>query len=72
MSESARSVTLAEARYRTGLDSRLELLDAQRQLQTAQQALLTLRHEELVNAVALYTALGGGGAADDIQTKLAS
>lgn len=66
LSQSARAVSLAEARYRAGLDSRLELLDAERTLQAAQQALLTLRHEQIANAVALYKALGGG-AADDIR-----
>ena len=64
VSESARAVTLAETRYRAGLESRLELLDAQRQLQAAQQALLTLRREEIANAVALYKALGGGAAGE--------
>jgi len=64
VSESARAVTLAETRYRAGLESRLELLDAQRQLQAAQQALLTLRREEIANAVALYKALGGGTAGE--------
>lgn len=64
VSESVRAVTLAETRYRAGLESRLELLDAQRQLQAAQQALLTLRREEIANAVALYKALGGGTAGE--------
>lgn len=64
VSDSARAVALAETRYRAGLESRLELLDAQRQLQAAQQALLTLRHEEIANAVALYKALGGGAAGE--------
>lgn len=64
VSTSARAVTLAEARYRAGLESRLELLDAQRQLQAAQQALLTLRRDEIANAVALYKALGGGAAGE--------
>ncbi|EGY01968.1 RND efflux system, outer membrane lipoprotein, NodT [Nitrospirillum viridazoti Y2] len=62
VTESAHAVGLAEARYRAGLDSSLELLDAQRQLQMAQQALLSLRREEIANAVALYRALGGGAA----------
>lgn len=56
----ARAVALANSRYRAGLESRLELLDAQRQLQAARQTLLALRHEEIVNAIALYKALGGG------------
>lgn len=68
VSQSAHAVSLAEARYRAGLDSRLELLDAQRTLQAAQQALLTLRHEQIANAVALYKALGGGDA-DEIRNE---
>ncbi|WP_202800809.1 efflux transporter outer membrane subunit [Pseudomonas psychrophila] len=55
-----RRVTLSALRYQAGLDGRLELLDAQRQLYTAQQAELELRRDEIINSVALYKALGGG------------
>lgn len=55
-----RRLDLSELRYRAGLDGRLELLDAQRQLYAAQQTLLELRHARIGNAVALYKALGGG------------
>lgn len=51
---------LSEMRYRAGVESRLELLDAQRQLYTARQALLELRRAEYANALALYKAIGGG------------
>ncbi|MBV6670072.1 efflux transporter outer membrane subunit [Xanthomonas euvesicatoria pv. alangii] len=61
-----RRVNLSSLRYRAGVDGRLELLDAQRQLYTAQQALLDLRRSEFSNAVALYRALGGGLTADSI------
>src|SRR5450830_1717771 len=50
---------LSEQRYRAGVEGRLELLDAQRQLYAARQELLTLRREEIGNAIALYKALGG-------------
>lgn len=53
-------VTLSGLRYRAGVDGRLELLDAQRQLYAARQALLDLRKSELSNTAALYKALGGG------------
>lgn len=53
-------VQLSELRYRAGLDGRLELLDAQRQLYGAQQVLLELRRDTAVNNIALYKALGGG------------
>ena len=53
-------VALSSLRYRAGLDGRLELLDAQRQLYLARQNLLDLRRDEISNTVALYKALGGG------------
>lgn len=55
-----RSLGLSDLRYRAGVYGRLELLDAQRQLQAAQQALLELRRSEIVNRVVLYKSLGGG------------
>ncbi|SFQ08293.1 efflux transporter, outer membrane factor (OMF) lipoprotein, NodT family [Variovorax sp. OK605] len=51
---------LSTLRHRYGLEGRLELLDAQRQLYAASQALLDLRRNEIGNAVLLYKALGGG------------
>lgn len=53
-------LALSDLRYRAGVDGRLELLDAQRQLYAARQTLLDLRSAEISNAVALYKALGGG------------
>lgn len=55
-----RRAALSTLRYRAGVDGRLELLDSQRQLYAARQALLDLRRSEFGNAVALYKALGGG------------
>ncbi|KAF0866136.1 efflux transporter outer membrane subunit [Pseudomonas sp. LD120] len=55
-----RRLQLSDLRYRAGVEGRLELLDAQRQLQAARQALLDLRREEIANWVALYKSLGGG------------
>lgn len=55
-----RRVELSHLRYRAGIDGRLELLDAQRQLYAARQTLLDLRRNAFGNAVALYKALGGG------------
>ena len=60
-----RRAALAELRYRAGVDSRLEVLDAQRQLYAARQAALDLRGEEIGNAIALYKALGGGLSEND-------
>lgn len=55
-----RRAELSSLRYRAGLEGRLELLDAQRQLYAARQTLLDLRRDEIGNVVALYKALGGG------------
>ena len=51
---------LSQLRYDAGRDSRLELLDAQRQSYAAQQTLLDARRDQFKSAVALYKALGGG------------
>lgn len=51
---------LARIRYREGVANYLEVLDAERNLFTAEQNLLALRQQELGNLAALYAALGGG------------
>jgi multidrug efflux system outer membrane protein len=51
---------LAEMRFRSGVDSYLATLDAQRSLYAAQQGLVAVRQAELANRVTLYKALGGG------------
>ena len=51
---------LAQSRYQNGVAQYLEVLDAQRSLFAAEQALITLRGNELQNLVSLYAALGGG------------
>ncbi|MET0268480.1 MAG: efflux transporter outer membrane subunit [Duganella sp.] len=51
---------LSRLRYDAGQDSRLELLDAQRQAYGAHSALLDLQREHQRSAIALYQALGGG------------
>lgn len=51
---------LSEARYKVGLDSYQNVLDAQRSLYTGQQGLVTVRLARLTNLVTLYKALGGG------------
>lgn len=56
----ATSYRLSEARYRSGIDSYLNVLDAQRSLYSAQQGLITVRLSRLVNLVTLYKVLGGG------------
>jgi multidrug efflux system outer membrane protein len=51
---------LARTRYREGVANYLEVLDAERNLFTAEQALIQVRRNELDNLVSLYVALGGG------------
>lgn len=51
---------LARTRYREGVVSYLEVLDAERNLFSAEQALLQVRRAQVANLVALYVALGGG------------
>jgi NodT family efflux transporter outer membrane factor (OMF) lipoprotein len=54
------SVNLSELRYRGGLDSYLQVLDAQRNLFQGELTLARLRQQELAAIVQLYRALGGG------------
>lgn len=56
----ARSVELAELRYRSGVDSQLQWLDAQRSQLAVEQGLLAARTAELANRIELYKVLGGG------------
>ncbi|UDM50184.1 efflux transporter outer membrane subunit [Cupriavidus sp. MP-37] len=51
---------LARLRFRSGVSSYLDELDAQRQLFTAEQALVQARQLRLNNAIDLYRSLGGG------------
>ena len=54
------SFTLSEARYKSGIDSYLGLLDSQRALYLSQLDLIEIRLIESANRVALYKVLGGG------------
>jgi outer membrane protein, multidrug efflux system len=51
---------LSELRYRNGVSSYLDLLDAQRSLFIARQAVVQTRLAQLQNQVTLYKTLGGG------------
>ena len=60
MSSARRATVLSESRYRHGLDSQLELLDARRsELRNRRQA-LQVRASQYQATVALIRALGGG------------
>jgi len=62
---SADANMLADARYRGGVDSFLQALDAQRSLYTAQGNLVATLLESAVNRVTLYRTLGGETATAD-------
>ncbi len=51
---------LAYVRYRGGVDTQLNALDADRELFQAELNLAQIRLNELLSVVQLYTALGGG------------
>jgi NodT family efflux transporter outer membrane factor (OMF) lipoprotein len=51
---------LAYVRYRGGVDTQLNALDADRDLFQAELTLAEIRYNELVSVVQLYKALGGG------------
>jgi outer membrane protein, multidrug efflux system len=59
------SFTAAEARWRSGIGSLVELEDARRTLLAAETALVGLQRERASAWVALYRALGGGWARPD-------
>ena len=60
LDDSSQSYRLAEMRFRNGVDSFLPVLDAQRALYSAQQAVVSLELLRLQNMATLYKALGGG------------
>jgi outer membrane protein, multidrug efflux system len=64
-----RAYRLADLRYRSGVDSYLSALDAQRSLYAAQQQLQTVRLLRLQNLVTLYKTLGGGGREHALSAK---
>ncbi|QIL82170.1 efflux transporter outer membrane subunit [Diaphorobacter sp. HDW4A] len=56
---------LSDLRYRNGVSSYLDLLDAQRTLFTAEQAVVQVRLALIQNQVSLYKVLGGGWSPED-------
>ncbi len=56
----SQSYALSTARYETGIDSYINVLDAQRSLFSARQGLITTKLLREVNTLNLYKALGGG------------
>ena len=60
---------IAEQRYRSGVSSYLEVLDAQRQLFGAQLGLVQTERQYLVSTVDLYRALGGDWPVERIRKR---
>jgi outer membrane protein, multidrug efflux system len=56
----AERLKLSEARYQNGIAGSLDVLDAQRELFSAQQSLIQTRLLRLTNTIDLYRSLGGG------------
>jgi outer membrane protein, multidrug efflux system len=56
----AKTYRLSTLRYEKGIDIYLNVLDAQRNLYSAQQGLIAIRLAKLSNQVRLYAVLGGG------------
>ncbi len=63
------AVVHATDRYRYGLASYYEVLEAQQQLYPAQNTLARIRRDRLLSHVRLYKALGGGWSLTDAQWK---
>ena len=55
-----RALELATVRYQNGVSSYLDVLDAQRSLFSAELALTQAERDQLLDAVALYKAVGAG------------
>lgn len=65
-------VELFEARYQAQISHYLEVLDARRDLQLADQAVLQAKRAVLANAAQLYKALAGSGAATGQTNQVAA
>ena len=60
LAATADRLRLADLRFKNGVASSLDVLDAQRELFSAQQSLVQTRLQRLTNAIDLYRSLGGG------------
>ena len=68
----ARRLELSDLRYRNGVASYLDLLDAQRSLFATEQSLVQTRLQQLQNQISLYKVLGGGWTAQPTTQAAAS
>ncbi|OYX06688.1 MAG: hypothetical protein B7Z05_04155 [Thiotrichales bacterium 32-46-8] len=60
LSSQKERLRVAELRYQRGLAGYIEVLDAQRDYQTAEQQLVSIIRAQKVAEVAVFKALGGG------------
>ncbi|HYU98475.1 MAG TPA: TolC family protein, partial [Pyrinomonadaceae bacterium] len=65
---SARTLSLANERYKTGIDSYLNVITAQTTLLTNQRTAVNLRMQQITASVELIKALGGGWNASQLPT----
>jgi multidrug efflux system outer membrane protein len=67
----SRSYDLSYARYKNGVDSFQNALEAQRTMYSAKQTLISTRQIDLANRITLYRVLGGGlsGLPDDNESE---
>ncbi len=63
LAATSRSFELSQALFRSGSAAYLDVLDAQRSLYAAQQALIGLQLTEHANRLTIYKVLGGGWSA---------
>jgi NodT family efflux transporter outer membrane factor (OMF) lipoprotein len=63
-----RAVELERVRYETGVDPYIDLMQEQTLLFTARQTLVILQVQEMVSAITLVQALGGGWQVGDLPT----
>jgi outer membrane protein TolC len=64
-------VDLATTRYRTGVDTYLNVLTARSSFLTAQRAAVNVRVQQMTNSVQLIEALGGGWDSSTLPTERA-
>jgi NodT family efflux transporter outer membrane factor (OMF) lipoprotein len=64
---SQRYLQLANIRYRTGIDTYLNVITAQNAVFTSQQTMVDLQTQRMTTAVQLITALGGGWDVTDLK-----
>ena len=56
----AKSLNIANARFKAGLDNYLGVLDAMRSQYSAEESLLTAQQDMINSQIELYQVLGGG------------